>query len=87
MKQAKDAEQAWTKKVYSRLISFLVWGYTDIMAIGEEAGSNPSVLHMRNLANPYLSRKGKQPARVADRGVGRGVWKKRMPACSGPDKD
>ena len=75
------------QKVYSRLILLLVWDYTDITAIGGEAGSTPSVLCMRNLVNPYLSRKGKQPARVADRGVGRGVWKKRMPVCSGPDKD
>ena len=57
------------------------------MAIGGEAGSNPLVLLMRNLLNPYLSRKGKQPAREADGGVGRGEWKKRMPVCNGPDKD
>jgi hypothetical protein len=59
------------QKVYSRLISLGVWDYTDITAIGGEAGSNPSVLRMRNLGTPYLSRKGKQPARVADRGVGK----------------
>ena len=34
------------QKVYSRLISLLVWDYTDITAIGGEAGSNPSVLLM-----------------------------------------
>jgi hypothetical protein len=55
-------------------------------AIGGEAGSNPSVLLMRNLVNPYLSRKGKRPVRE-DGGVGRGEWKKRMPVCNGPDKD
>jgi hypothetical protein len=50
----------------------MTWDYTDIKAIGGEAGSNPSVLLMGNLSNPYLSRKGKQPVREADRDVGRG---------------
>jgi len=45
------------------------------------------VLLMRNLVNPYLSHKGKRPVRGADSGVGRGEWKKRMPACNGLDKD
>lgn len=56
-------------------------------AVGGQAGANPSVLLMRNLVNPYSSRKGKQPARGADGDVGRGVWKKRILAYSGPDKD
>ncbi len=65
----------------------MVWDYTDVMAIGGQAGSNPSLLLMRNLVNPYLSRKGKRLARGADRGVGRGIWKKRMPVCNRLDKD
>jgi hypothetical protein len=49
-----------------------MWDYTDITAIGGKAESKPLLLLMRNMSNPYLSRKGKQPAREADRDVGKG---------------
>ena len=65
----------------------MTWDYTDIKAIGGEAGSKPLVLPMWNLGTQYLSRKGKQLVREADGDVGRGWWRKRRPVCNGSDKD
>jgi len=40
-------------------------------ATGGKGWTHPTLALGRNMVSPYLSRKGKQPARVVDGGVGR----------------
>jgi hypothetical protein len=55
-------------------------------APGGKGWTYPTLALGRNMVSPYLSRKGKRPAREADGGVGTGTWKKRTLLCNGGDR-
>ena len=58
----------------------------NIKATGGKGWTHPTLALGRNMVSPYLSRKGKQPARNADRDVGTRIWRKRRPPCNGEDR-
>ena len=53
-----------------------------------KAGAKSFVSLKQNMVTPLASPgiRGKQLARVADRCVGRGCWKKQRPFCNGADR-
>ena len=69
-------------------LPFLTWGSTDIHATGGKAEPKPLMRFTRNTVNPYRrpSGSGRSTARKTAGGAGRGLRRKRKPACNGADR-
>jgi hypothetical protein len=63
-------------------------GHTDAQTAGAKAGAKSVLSLNQNMETPLASpeNRGKRLARVADRFVGRGCWKKQKPFCNGTDR-